>query len=178
VQVPPPNPILIKGTLISTYIIPLHQKHCISQQSTHRSKISFYTTLLIITYLLIHPIPYLLTYLFPMSKPLWTPPFLMQTIGITLLSWILASSIDFPNVHFPLLETMGKKSLEIYLAAEILQEFAMYSGKRAGLWEGSVGLGEGFVAREWSCLFVSFLWALMFAGFGVWLDWMGWGIKL
>src|SRR5204863_824737 len=89
--------------------------------------------------LLIHPIPSLLTIWLPMSKPLWTPPFLAQTIGITLLSWLLASLIDiYPSIQAAgLLEAMGRRSLEVYLAAEILEEFAMFSGKRweAGLWE-------------------------------------------
>jgi predicted acyltransferase len=120
-----------------------------------------------------------------MSKPLWTPPFVIQTVGITLLSWILASLIDFyPNIPvpgIPLLEAMGRKSLEVYLAAEILQEFVMYPGKRhgGGLWESMVQkvcwIG---VERTWSCLLVSLGWGMAFAGFGWIVDLMNWKIRL
>jgi predicted acyltransferase len=118
-----------------------------------------------------------------MSKPLWTPPFLIQTLGVTLLSWLFASFIDlYPSLPgTQLIEAMGRRSLEVYLAAEILQEFAMFPGKRpgGGMWETCVRwvIGIG-VAREWSCLFVSFCWAGLFAGFGWVLDRKGWRIKL
>jgi len=76
---------------------------------------------------------------------------------------------------------MGRKSLEVYLAAEILQEFVMYPGKRraGGVWETVITLLEKLgVGRAWSCFLVSFVWAGLFAGFGLALDWMGWKIKL
>src|ERR1700730_14470272 len=126
------------------YILPLHHKHCISESSTRRSRFLFYSTFLIISFLLIYPFPSFLTTYLPISKPLWTPPFLVRTIGITLLSWLLASIIDlYPSLPIPgitLLEAMGRKSLEVYLSAEILQEFVMYPGKRrgGGLWESVI----------------------------------------
>ena len=76
---------------------------------------------------------------------------------------------------------MGQRSLEVYLAAEVLQEFVMYPGKRrgGGVWEmvvrGLQGVGMG---RNWSCLFVSFGWAGLFTGFAFALDYLGWNIKL
>ena len=47
------------------------------------------------------------------------------------------------------LEVMGRRSLEVYLAAEITEEFVMYPGKRrgGGIWEvvlsglGRLGVG-------------------------------------
>src|SRR5579859_4931563 len=137
------------GTLLSTYLLPLHQKYCVSPTSTKKSRISFYTLTLLLSLSLLLPLPPLLTPYLPLSKPLWTPPFLAQTIGVTLLSWLLASLYDLsPVLHIPgisLLESMGRRSLEVYLAAEILQEFAMYPGKRrgGGVWEGVVGGLEG-----------------------------------
>lgn len=167
------------------YILPLHQKYCISESSTRRSRITFYLLLLLTSLLLINPLPALLHIYLPMSKPLWTPPFLVQTIGITLLSWLFASLIDlYPRIPIPglrLLESMGRRSLEVYLAAEILQEFVMYPGKRrgGGLWERIVGGISGLgVERRWSCLVISVLWAGVFAGFGWVLDFMGWRIRL
>lgn len=78
---------------------------------------------------------------------------------------------------------MGRRSLEVYLAAEILQEFVMYPGKRrgGGFWERIVrwiDAGTGVRGREWSCLVVSFVWAGLFAGFAWMLDRLGWRIKL
>ena len=76
---------------------------------------------------------------------------------------------------------MGRRSLEVYLAAEILQEFAMYPGNRheGGIWETLVhGLEYLGASRSWSCLVISFLWASMFSGFGIILDRMGWKMKL
>jgi predicted acyltransferase len=174
---------LISGTLISTYLLPLHHKYCVSTTSTLRSRITFYSILFLSSIAVITPLPYLLTPFIPMSKPLWTPPFLIQTIGVTLLSWLLASVIDlYPAIPgTQLIEAMGRRSLEVYLAAEILQEFVMFPGKRrgGGLWEtwvrSVVGVG---VAREWSCLLISFCWAGVFAGFGWFLDRKGWRIKL
>ena len=156
-----------------------------SQASTRRSRIAFYATLLLASLLLIYPLPSLLTVYLPMSKPLWTPPFVIQTVGITLISWLLASLIDvYPSIPIPgirLLEAMGRRSLEVYLAAEILQEFVMYPGKRrgGGLWESIVQkvcwLG---MKRTWGCLLVSLGWGMIFAGFGWVLDVMKWKIRL
>jgi hypothetical protein len=76
---------------------------------------------------------------------------------------------------------MGRRSLEVYLTAEILQEFLMYPGKRAGggIWEMIINqiINIG-LTRRWSCFLVSLLWAGVFAGFGVILDFMGWRMKL
>jgi len=174
------------GTLISKYILPLHHKTCISpESSTRRSRITFYVSLLLLSLLLIHPLPSLFQIFLPLSKPLWTPPFLLQTIGVTLLSWLLASLIDiYPSLPVPgvrLLETMGRRSLEVYLAAEILQEFVMYPGKRrgGGVWEDLVrGICTLGVERRWSCLAVSLGWGVVFAGFGWGLDVMGWRLRL
>jgi predicted acyltransferase len=118
-----------------------------------------------------------------MSKPLWTPPFLIQTIAVTLLSWLLASIIDiYPSIHgTQFLEAMGRRSLEVYLTAEIFQEFVMYPGKRhaGGAWGIVVSALERLgLGRERSCFLVSFGWAWLFAAFGFALDWMGWRIKL
>jgi hypothetical protein len=176
--------LIFVGTLLSTYLVPLHQKYCISpDSSTIRTRITFYLTTLLTTLLLIYPLPSLLSIWLPMSKPLWTPPFLFQTTGITILSWLLASFIDiYPSLRgTQLLEMMGKRSLEVYLAAEILQEFVMYPGKRhgGGMWEGLVrGVEKVGIGRSWSCFLVSFGWAGIFAGFGWILDRLGWRIKL
>ena len=118
-----------------------------------------------------------------MSKPLWTPPFLVQTTGITLLSWLLASIIDlYPAIRsMQFLEVMGRRSLEVYLAAAIAEEFIMYPGEQRGgsTWEIMLsGLERLGIGRSWSCFLVSFGWAGLFAGFGWVLDWMGWRIKL
>ena len=172
------------GMLISTYLVPWHQRHCISSEtSTVRTKIIFYLSIFLISLFLIHPIPSFLQIWLPLSKPLWTPPFLFQTTGITLLSWLLASLIDiYPMIRGTnLLEAMGRRSLEVYLAAEILEEFMMYSGKRrgGGLWEKIVRGVEGVgLGRAGSCLLVSFCWASAFAWFGWVLDQIGWKIKL
>ena len=101
----------MEGTLISTFLVPLHQKYCISQHSTIRTRMIFYLTLLFTGLLLLHPIPSLLSPLLPMSKPLWTPPFLIQTTGMTLLSWLLASIIDiYPTIQgTQFLEAMGRR---------------------------------------------------------------------
>jgi hypothetical protein len=76
---------------------------------------------------------------------------------------------------------MGRRSLEVYLAAEISQEFLMYPGKRAGggIWEMAVRqiINIG-LTRQWSCFLVSLLWAGVFAGFGAVLDSMGWRMRL
>ena len=156
-----------------------------SENSTLRSRIAFYITLLLASLILIHPLPSLLGFYLPMSKPLWTPPFVIQTVGMTLISWLLASLIDlYPSISIPgvrLLEAMGRRSLEVYLAAEILQEFVMYPGKRrgGGLWESIIrkvcGLG---VKRTWSCLLASLVWGMIFAGFGWVLNVMNWKIRL
>jgi predicted acyltransferase len=182
-NIQPPTITDFVGTLISTYLVPLHHKYCISETSTPRTRIKFYSLLTLTSLLLILPTTHLLTLLFPLSKPLWTPPFLVQTVGITLLSWVLASTIDmYPSLRgTQWVETMGRKSLEIYLAAEILQEFVMWPGKRrgGGVWEGVVrGLEWVGWGRRWSCLVVSLGWAGVFAGFGILLDFMGWRIKL
>ena len=118
-----------------------------------------------------------------MSKPLWTLPFVLQTTGITLLSWSAASLVDvFPSVRATrFLEVMGQRSLEVYLAAEILQEFVMYPGKRRakGVWEMVVrGLQGVGVGRGLSCLLVSLGWAGLFSGFAFALDYFGWKLKL
>jgi predicted acyltransferase len=118
-----------------------------------------------------------------MSKPLWTIPFVLQTTGISLLSWLAASLVDiYPSIKATkFLEVMGQKSLEVYLAAEILQEFVMYPGKRrgGGLWEVVVGGLQAFgVPRDWSCLLVSTVWAGLFTGVAYALDYLGWKIKL
>ena len=76
---------------------------------------------------------------------------------------------------------MGRRSLEVYLTAEIFQEFVMYPGKRfgGGVWGIVVNAVEKVgIGRGWSCFLVSFGWAGLFAGFGFVLDWMGWRIKL
>jgi hypothetical protein len=76
---------------------------------------------------------------------------------------------------------MGRKSLEVYLAAEILQEFVMWPGKRrgGGLWEMMVrGVERVGWGRGVSCGIVSLGWAGMFAGLGILLDFMGWRIRL
>lgn len=76
---------------------------------------------------------------------------------------------------------MGRRSLEVYLAAEILQEFVMFPGKRrgGGVWESIVrGISGMGVNRKWSCFIVSFVWGVVFAGFGWVLDFMGWRIRL
>ena len=116
-----------------------------------------------------------------MSKPLWTPPFLLQTVGISFLSWVLASIVDIsPSIwEFPF-EAMGRRSLEVYLAAEILQVFAMYKWNEAGgPWESVVTVLMWWgVSRPWSCLIVSLIWAFAFAGFGWVLGRFGWRIKL
>jgi predicted acyltransferase len=130
-----------------------------------------------------HSLPHILSSLLPFSKPLWTPPFLVQTIGVSLLSWTFASILDIcPSISFVKpLETMGRYSLEIYLAAEILQEFIMFPGKRngGGLWEVLVSWVEDIgIGRSLSCLFVSFCWAVSFAWFGSALDLLGWKMKL
>jgi len=133
--------------------------------------------------MLIRPLPTVLQFVVPMSKPLWTPPFVLQTTGVTLLSWLLASLIDvFPSLPgTKIIEAMGRRSLEVYLAAEILQEFAMYPGKRrgGGAWERVViALTNLEIPRAWICLFVSVCWASVFAGFGWFLDYMGWRMRL
>lgn len=191
----PPNSCILMwlGTLISTYLIPLHQKYYISQESsTLRTKITFYFTIIFTSLFLIYPLPSLLSIWLPMSKPLWTPPFLFQTIGITLLSWLLASIIDIrpSSSSFSFfsisrwtgfLEIMGRRSLEIYITAEILQEFIMYPGERhgGGCWEILVSGLEGVgIGRGWSCFLVSLGWGGMFSGFGWILDRRGWRIKL
>jgi hypothetical protein len=88
----------------------------------------------------------------------------------------------YPSIQAAgLLEAMGRRSLEVYLAAEILEEFVMFPGKRrgGGLWEKIVQGIEGVgVGRDWSCFLVSFIWAGVFAGFGWALDRMRWRIKL
>lgn len=118
-----------------------------------------------------------------MSKPLWTLPFVLQTTGITLLSWLAASFVDmFPSIKATqFLEVMGRQSLEVYLAAEILQEFVMYRGQRrgGGLWETVVRGLEGVgMERNWSCLCVSLGWAGIFTGVAFALNFMGWKIQL
>jgi len=174
---------LISGTLISTYLVPLHHKHCIAPGCTTHSRLIFYLIFLIVCFILIRPLPALLQLVLPMSKPLWTPPFVLQTTGITLLSWLLASFIDiFPSLPgTKVIEAMGRRSLEVYLAAEILQEFAMYPGKRrgGGSWEQVVrALVHLGIPRAWICLCVSVCWAGLFAGFGWFLDFMGWRMRL
>jgi predicted acyltransferase len=166
------------GTLMSTYLLPLQQKYCIS--SPTRSRLIFYSVIAFASCILIYPLP--LLFPLPLSKPLWTPPFLLQTIGISLLSWLLASLVDvYPSLKISPLEAMGRRSLEVYLAAEILQEFAMYPGKRTSgsLWEGIVKLVMDFgVSRRWGCLLLSTVWAGVFAAFGWILDRYEWRIKL
>lgn len=163
--------------------MPLHHTYCISPDSTKRSRVLFYTSLSTACLILIFPLPILLSYLFPISKPLWTPPFLVQTAGISILSWLLASIIDiYPSIRsLSPLEALGRRSLEIYLLAEILQEFAMHPGKRTGegLWDKAVqGLVEIGMGRGTSCLVVSCIWSLMFTGIGVMLDRLGWRLRL
>jgi len=171
--------------MISTYLVPLHRKYCLSETSTLTTRLLFYATITTVSTFLIYPLPYFLLPWLPLSKPLWTPPFLLQTTGITLLSWTMASLYDFPSLPYipglPTLETMGRKSLEIYLAAEILQEFLMYPGKRkgGGMWEGVVrGLQGMGLGREWACFWVSFGWAVGFGWVGWGLEYLGWKIKL
>jgi hypothetical protein len=174
--------VLIIGTLLSKHLVPIHHKYCISPSSTIRTRLQFYITLFISSILLIHPLPHLFFPLLPFSKPLWTPPFVTQTIGISLLSWLFASVIDiYPFIPFTTpLQTMGRQSLEVYLAAEILQEFVMYPGKRngGGMWEVIVGGIEKLgVRRDWSCLLISVVWAGIFTGFGCVFEWLGWKIR-
>jgi hypothetical protein len=95
------------------------------------------------------------------------PPFLAQTIGISLLSWIGATLIDiYPSIRIPLLESMGQRSLEVYLAAEICQEFTNLGWEQAIDW--LVGFGVG-VSWSWWCLLVLF-WLVFLLGLdGFWM---------
>jgi len=68
---------------------------------------------------------------------------------------------------------MGKHSLEVYLAAEILQEFC--NGGFEVVVNGLVGLG---IMRNWACLLISFGWAWGFALVGWGFNCMGWKIRL
>jgi predicted acyltransferase len=170
--------------MISRYLVPLHRRFCLSETSTISSRILFYISMTLSSFLMISPLSYSLNYWSPMSKPLWTPPFTLQTIGISLLSWTLASLYDFPALRIPglsTLEIMGRQSLEIYFIAEILQEFVMYPGKRrgGGVWEKVVRLMQrSGMPRDWACLVVSSVWAVGFAMVGTGLNRLGWKIKL
>ena len=105
-----------------------------SQASTRRSRIAFYATLLLASLLLIYPLPSLLTVYLPMSKPLWTPPFVIQTVGITLISWLLASLIDvYPSIPIP-----GIRLLEVLEEAERAGGKIKRPAERAD-WGGTTG---------------------------------------
>jgi predicted acyltransferase len=171
------------GTIIAEYLVPLHRRYCIDEETSNkRTRGLFYLVVLAISFFLIL-VPRLLMHWLPMSKPLWTLPFVLQTTGITLLSWLLASRVDTrPSIRFTnFLEVLGQRSLEVYLAAEILQEFVMYPGKRrgGGTWEGVVGGLQGWgVGRSWACLVVSLGWASVFTMFAYVLKGLGWRLKL
>jgi len=152
------------------------------ETASTRTRWSFYVSVLAIAFSLIH-LPQLLTPWLPMSKPLWTLPFVLQTTGITLLSWFAASHADaHPSLRATnFLEVLGQRSLEVYLVAEFLQEFVMYPGKKSGggAWEGVVrGLQGWGLARSWACLIVSLGWAWTFTGFAYVLKGLGWRLKL
>jgi predicted acyltransferase len=173
----------VVGTIIAEYLVPLHRRYCIDEvTSNKRTRGLFYLLVLAISFSLTH-VPSLLMHWLPMSKPLWTIPFVLQTTGITLLSWLLATHVDtHPSIRFTnFLEVLGQRSLEVYLVAEILQEFVMFPGKRrgGGTWEGVVGVLQAFgVGRSWACLLVSLGWAWVFTGFAYILKGLGWRLKL
>ena len=73
---------------------------------------------------------------------------------------------------------MGRRSLEVYLCAEILLKFAMYPRSTGGLWGLVVRELTRFgIERKWSCLMMSCCWAGVFAALGFVLDLAGWKIK-
>ena len=85
--------------------------------------------------LVLIPIPWLLVRFAntPVSKPLWTPPYVFETVIISAAFWLMTAIVDhYPqlvtgtgilNSLLATLEVMGQRSLEIYLGGEILQEF-------------------------------------------------------
>jgi hypothetical protein len=68
---------------------------------------------------------------------------------------------------------MGRRSLEVYLAAEISQEFANLGYAEVVYWLVDWGVGV-----RWSWLLLSIIWAGVFAWFGFVLDRFGWRLRL
>lgn len=98
----------------------------------------------------------------PISKELWTPPFIFVSAGYTILKSMLVKAVKpyIPSKLRLLLRSMGQRSIEVYLISTLLALALRHAYRGASMWVRMVSVVEGFVGGSGADFLVSLSFAL------------------
>lgn len=120
--------------------------------------------------------------LFPISKPLWTPTFILTSNGISILKYLLLKvSIPFlPELAKNILAVVGKQSMEVYFLGEILLLVLKYENKtsKTSIWNKLELYLNKVFSTNISKTILTVAFDISLIGFALLCNIKGWKIRL
>lgn len=119
---------------------------------------------------------------FPMSKPLWSPAFVLATNGVTILKYLLlkVSMPYLPNVVSHVLAVVGRHSLEVYFLGEITLLGLKYKPAVGGksIWTRIESFLSKYLPRGLTQTLLTVAFDAALVGFALLCNSKGWKIRL